>query len=173
MAREETTFEIFRRGVPPVETDLSESCNSRDSLRISFPERSRPEKTLLFVNSLPTASFVSRVRVQFTIFNRKFCQVTRFSAGPADQGLESASRALQEARVSSKEIAKKSTRADRFHIRVHSIPISPGARRSINYPDYVVRQAYPDIVSSRSVMAELSSALFHSLAILTSRNRCS
>src|SRR5205809_1146510 len=32
---------------------------------------------------------------------------------------------------------------------------------------------YPDRVSSGSVMAELSSALFQSLAILTSRNRCS
>src|SRR5437879_9488043 len=32
---------------------------------------------------------------------------------------------------------------------------------------------YPDSVSSGSVMAELSSALFQSLAILTSRNRCS
>src|SRR6266849_7092167 len=42
-----------------------------------------------------------------------------------------------------------------------------------NYRRVIFQAVYPDRVSSGSVNAELSSALFQSLAILTSRNRCS
>src|SRR5256885_2499291 len=42
-----------------------------------------------------------------------------------------------------------------------------------NYRHVIFQAVYPDRVSSGSVNAELSSALFQSLAILTSCNRCS
>src|SRR5438876_7313129 len=42
-----------------------------------------------------------------------------------------------------------------------------------NYRHVIFQAVYPDRVSSGSVNAELSSALFQSFAILTSRNRCS